>query len=248
NCMLGVEKDQVWMGSEDSVIYIISMVAMVCNRQLTEHRAEVTGLALDTEKYSQKVAYSCSAEGTVMVWDVSTLQVKRHFRLSCDRLQSVYSCNNTLWCCSRDSIMEVWRNGSMKHRLNLPEQQKGSTSMFSSILLLPEREELWSVCVDSGEVCIWYIKDTTKPSHRVALQDCTGCYCMIKVKNQVWVGGVGRSPTKGKVYILDTERYQVLKELHGHNDKVTALCSAEDRYVLSGAGKHDGKIAIWKVE
>lgn len=51
NCMLGVDKDQVWMGSEDSVIYIINMVAMVCNRQLTEHRAEVTGLAVDTDKY-----------------------------------------------------------------------------------------------------------------------------------------------------------------------------------------------------
>ncbi|KAF3833965.1 hypothetical protein F7725_025169, partial [Dissostichus mawsoni] len=182
NCMLGVDKDQVWVGSDDSVIYIISMVAMVCNRQLTDHRAEVTGLALDRDKQSQKVAYSCSAEGSVMVWDVSTLQ----------------------------------------------------------------KEELWSVCMDSGEVCIWHIKDTTKPYHRVALQDCAGCYCIIKVKNQVWVGGVGRSSTKGKIYILETERHQVMKELHGHNDKVTALCSAEDRYVLSGAGKIDGKIAIWK--
>ncbi|XP_026205170.1 DENN domain-containing protein 3 [Anabas testudineus] len=251
NCMLGVNSDQVWMGSEDSVIYIISMLALVCNRQLTEHRAEVTGLALDTYKYSQKVAYSCSAEGTVMVWDVSTLQVKKHFRLSCDRLQSVHSCNETLWCCSKDSIMEVWRTGSLKHRLKLPEQQRGSTatrSSIRSILLLPEREELWSVCIDSGEVFIWHIKDTVKPLHRVTLQDCTGCYCMIKVKNQVWVGCVGRSSTKGKVYILDTETRLVLKELHGHNDKVKALCSAEDRYVLSGAGKHDGKIAIWKVE
>lgn len=246
--MLAVDKDQVWMGSEDSVIYIISMVAMVCNRQLTEHRAEVTGLALDTDKYSQKVAYSCSAEGTVMVWDVPTLQVKRHFRLSCDRLQSISSCNGVLWCCSRDSIMEVWRNGTVKHQLNLPEQQKGSAATFSSVLLLLERAELWSVCVDSGEVCIWHIKDTSKPFHRVTLQDCTRCYCMIKVKNQVWVGGVGRSATKGKIYILDAERYQVLKELQGHSDKVTALCSAEDRYILSGAGKHDGKIAIWKVE
>ncbi|XP_034401788.1 DENN domain-containing protein 3 isoform X2 [Cyclopterus lumpus] len=248
NCMLGVDKDQVWMGSEDSVIYIISMVAMVCNRQLTEHRAEVTGLSLDTDKYSQKVAYSCSAEGSVMVWDVSTLQVKRQFHLSCDRLQSVSSCNGTLWCSSRDNIMEVWRNGSLKHRLTLPEQQRGATATFSSILLLPEKEEMWSVCVDSGEVCIWHFEDSTKPHHRVALQDCAGCYCMIKVKNQVWVGGVGRRSTKGKIYILDTELHQVLKELHGHNDKVTALCSAEDRYVLSGAGKHDGKVAIWKVE
>ncbi|XP_057684253.1 DENN domain-containing protein 3 [Corythoichthys intestinalis] len=248
NCMLAVDKDQVWMGSEDSVIYIISIVAMVCNRQLTDHRSEVTGLALDTDKYSQKVAYSCSAEGTVIVWDVSTLQVKKNFRLSCDRLQSVYSYNVTLWCCSRDSIMEVWRNGTLKHRLNLPEQHKGSTVTFSTVLLIHEREELWSICADSGDVCIWHAKDASKPYHRVALQDCTGCHCMIKVKNQVWVGGVGRTSSKGKVYILDVERRQVLKELHGHSDKVTALCSAEDRYVLSGAAKHDGKIAIWKVE
>uniref|UniRef100_H2SZ65 DENN domain containing 3 n=1 Tax=Takifugu rubripes TaxID=31033 RepID=H2SZ65_TAKRU len=177
NCMLGVDKDQVWMGSEDSVIYIINMVAMVCNRQLTEHRAEVTGLA-------QKVAYSCSAEGSVMAWDIATLQ----------------------------------------------------------------REELWSVCIDSVEVCIWHIKDTSRPFHRVTLPDCIGCYCMIKVKQQVWVGGVGSSSTKGKIYILDAERYQILKELYGHGDKVMALCSAEDRYVLSGAGKLDGKVAIWKVE
>ncbi|TWW65254.1 DENN domain-containing protein 3 isoform X1 [Takifugu flavidus] len=248
NCMLGVDKDQVWMGSEDSVIYIINMVAMVCNRQLTEHRAEVTGLAVDTDKYSQKVAYSCSAEGSVMAWDIATLQVKKHFRLSCDRLQSISSCSGTLWCCSRDSILEVFRNGTVKHRLTLPEQLRGNTNLFSSILLLPEREELWSVCLDSVEVCIWHIKDTSRPFHRVTLPDCIGCYCMIKVKQQVWVGGVGSSSTKGKIYILDAERYQILKELYGHGDKVTALCSAEDRYVLSGAGKLDGKVAIWKVE
>uniref|UniRef100_A0A8C5BM15 UDENN domain-containing protein n=1 Tax=Gadus morhua TaxID=8049 RepID=A0A8C5BM15_GADMO len=75
NCMLEVDSDQVWMGSEDSVIYIITVATMVCNRQLTEHRTEVTGLTLGTDKYSQKVAYSCSAEGNVMLWDLATLQV-----------------------------------------------------------------------------------------------------------------------------------------------------------------------------
>ena len=100
---------------------------------------------------------------------VCVKQVKRHFHLSCDRLQSVSSSNGTLWCCkchicvwhvkirnlmmamksslcvslsfppgSRDNIMEVWRNGSVKHRLNLPEQQKESAVIFSSVLLLPE--------------------------------------------------------------------------------------------------------------
>uniref|UniRef100_A0A7N6FAV9 UDENN domain-containing protein n=1 Tax=Anabas testudineus TaxID=64144 RepID=A0A7N6FAV9_ANATE len=227
NARLVRENDQVWMGSEDSVIYIISMLALVCNRQLTEHRAEVTGLALDTYKYSQKVAYSCSAEGTVMVWDVSTLQVKKHFRLSCDRLQSVHSCNETLWCCK----FHIYKSTNWEAE--------------RSILLLPEVQQTHFALILS---LFWSLSDTVKPLHRVTLQDCTGCYCMIKVKNQVWVGCVGRSSTKGKVYILDTETRLVLKELHGHNDKVKALCSAEDRYVLSGAGKHDGKIAIWKVE
>lgn len=34
--------------------------------------------------------------------------------------------------------MEVWRNGSLKHRLTLTEQQKGCTATFSALLLLPE--------------------------------------------------------------------------------------------------------------
>uniref|UniRef100_A0A8D2ZXD7 DENN domain containing 3 n=1 Tax=Scophthalmus maximus TaxID=52904 RepID=A0A8D2ZXD7_SCOMX len=240
NCMLGVDKDQVWMGSEDSVIYIISMVAMVCNRQLTEHRAEVTGLALDTDKYSQKVAYSCSAEGTVMVWDVSTLQV---------------SVKPTICRTAEKTLVRVApRPLLFAHFFSQLHQTLPICFSYIVISVLNRSgeealsEELWSVCVDSGEVCIWYTKDPTKPFHRVALQDCSGCNCIIKVKNQVWVGGVGRSSTKGKIYILDAERHQVLKELHGHNDKVTALCSAEDRYILSGGGKLDGKIAIWKVE
>lgn len=33
--------------------------------------------------FSQKVAYSCSAEGTIMVWDVSTLQVSFESLDSC---------------------------------------------------------------------------------------------------------------------------------------------------------------------
>lgn len=124
-----------------------------------------------------------------------------------------------LYTGSRDGIMEVWRNGTVKHHLMLPEQQRGSTAAFSSALLLPEvptlptpqtcfllpfcvtvvfdckcfplffclrqREELWSTCVDSAEVCIWHIKDASKPFHRVVLPDCAACHCLIKVKNQV---------------------------------------------------------------
>lgn len=67
---------------------------------------------------------------------------------------------------------------------------------------------------------------------------------------QIWVGGTGLSQgrPKGKMYVIDAERKTVEKELVAHADTVKTLCSAEDRYVLSGAGGQEGKIAIWKVE
>lgn len=45
--MLGLVQDQVWIGSQDSVIYIIDTPSMSCNKQLTEHRQAVTGLTVD---------------------------------------------------------------------------------------------------------------------------------------------------------------------------------------------------------
>ena len=67
---------------------------------------------------------------------------------------------------------------------------------------------------------------------------------------QLWVGSSGRSQgkSKGKIYVISAEKKSVEKELVGHADTVKALCSAEDRYVLSGSGKEEGKIAIWKAE
>lgn len=66
----------------------------------------------------------------------------------------------------------------------------------------------------------------------------------------MWVGSSGQSQgkSKGKIYVVSAEKKTVEKELVGHADTVKALCSAEDRYVLSGSGKDEGKIAIWKAE
>lgn len=52
----------------------------------------------------------------------------------------------------------------------------------------------------------------------------------------------------GKIYVIDADKYYVEKELVAHVDMVRALCSAENKYVLSGAGREDGKVAIWKVD
>lgn len=73
---------------------------------------------------------------------------------------------------------------------------------------------------------------------------------------QLWVGCRGRAGVGGQcdgqlrsqVMVMDPESHTVAKELQAHSDSIQTLCSAEDRYVLSGSARRDGKIAIWKVE
>ncbi|XP_035381446.1 DENN domain-containing protein 3 isoform X3 [Electrophorus electricus] len=252
NCMLGVEEQQLWIGSQDSIIYIINTHSMSCNKQLREHRAEVTSLALEdrSDKYSHVVAYSSSAEGTVIVWDVATLQVRRHFRLACDRLHSIQLLDGRLWCCAQDSVMEVRRNGTVHRRMALPDHLRVCPSSYTSFLVLNEREQVWTGCAGESELCVWHLGDLSRPFNRIQLPESSGVICMIRVKNQIWVGcnGPGGGKSRGKIYVVDTERHRVEKELMAHSDSVQTLCSAEDRYVLSGAAGQDGKIAIWKVE
>nr|XP_023667797.1 DENN domain-containing protein 3 isoform X1 [Paramormyrops kingsleyae] len=252
NCMLGVDQHQLWIGSQDSVIYIINTHSMSCNKQLTEHRSEVTDFALEEkdQRFTQTLAYSCSADGVVITWDVSTLQVRKQFKLTCDRLQSIRLAGGALWCCARDCVLELKRSGMVSRRLSLPDYLRSVPTAFSCFIHIAEKEQLWTGCTDAGELCVWHYSDLSEPAHKIQLQDCAGVNCIIKVKNQVWVGCRGRIQGKprGKIYVVDPERQSVEKELVAHGDIVQALCSAEDRYVLSGAAREDGKVAIWKVE
>lgn len=76
------------------------------------------------------------------------------------------------------------------------------------------------------------------------------------VSSQIWVGCRGAGGTtpgcdgqqRVQLLVMDPESHAVAKELQAHTDSIQALCSAEDRYVLSGSARRDGKIAIWKVE
>lgn len=71
---------------------------------------------------------------------------------------------------------------------------------------------------------------------------------------QVWVGCNGdvtcqyEGQMRGLVMVMDPESCSVTKELQAHRDSIQTLCSAEDRYILSGSTHLDGKIAIWNVE
>ncbi|XP_033983915.1 DENN domain-containing protein 3-like isoform X1 [Trematomus bernacchii] len=252
NCMLGLVQEQVWIGSQDSVIYIIDTHSMSCNKQLTEHRHEVTGLTVDHRDVQM---YSCSSDGTVLQWDSASLKVKRQIHVSCDRLSSIQIYDGTLWCCCDDSIVELKKSGTPQRRMALPDDLLSMPSIFSSFILIPERGQLWTGCSDSGELILWHTNNHS-PFKRISLPGCSGVTCMIQVKDQIWVGcrawsGIGgqcEDQLRSQVLVMDAESHTVAKELQAHSDSIQTLCSAEDRYVLSGSARRDGKIAIWKVE
>ncbi|XP_038616402.1 DENN domain-containing protein 3 [Tachyglossus aculeatus] len=252
NCMLMAEQSQVWIGSQDSIIYIINIHSMSCNKQLTDHRSGVMDLIVEDEtKISRNsVAYSCSSDGTIIVWNTSTLKVNSRFQLTCENLTSIKFHNNRLWCCTGKSIVVMTTNGFFRQEVTIEENLKDIGSSFLCFQLVPEQDEVWTVGLGSSGVCVWNMKDLSRPPHRIALQGCSEISCVIRVKNQIWIGskGLSQAKSKGKIYVIDAEKKTVEKELVAHADMVRALCSAEDRYVLSGSGKEEGKIAIWKVD
>nr|XP_019580218.1 PREDICTED: DENN domain-containing protein 3 isoform X2 [Rhinolophus sinicus] len=247
NCMAMVEQNQVWVGSEDSVIYIINIRSMSCNKQLSDHRTSVMGLVQGSTAAPSQV-YSCSLDGTVLAWDVSSLQVIRRFQLS-GGLSSIRLHGGCLWCCTGNSITVVTTNGSLCQELQIKENFQEHSTSFLGFQLVPE-EQLWAACAGYDDVYIWGLRDLARPPHRIHLPDCSKVNCMLRVKRQIWVGGTGLSQgkSKGKIYVINAERKEVEKELVAHTDTVKTLCSAEDRYVLSGSGREEGKIAIWNVE
>ncbi|XP_031708722.1 DENN domain-containing protein 3-like isoform X1 [Anarrhichthys ocellatus] len=253
NCMLGLVQEQVWIGSQDSVIYIIDTYSMSCNKQLTEHRHEVTGLTVDPrDPHNSQQTYSCSCDGTILQWDTASLKVKQPLHLSCDRLSSIQIYDGTLWCCCGDCIVELKKSGTPQRRIALPDDVRSIPTSFSSFIFIPERGQLWTGCADSGELCLWHTNNHRHPSKRISLPGTSGVTCMIRVKDQIWVGCRGQSgiggQCDGQVLVMEAESHTVAKELQAHSDSIQTLCSAEDRYVLSGSARRDGKVAIWKVE
>ncbi|XP_068094187.1 DENN domain-containing protein 3 isoform X2 [Hyperolius riggenbachi] len=247
-CMVGVDQNHVWIGSSDSTIYIINVHSMSCNKQLNDHREAVVDIVPDNSDSHKRLAYSCSADGKVFAWDVVTLKVTNRFQLKY-KVTSMKMHSDQLLYCTKDFIIVSNKSGQHCKKVEIPVSLRGKSS-FSSILVFSERWQLWAVVKDSSEVCVFDLRDLSKDPQKVVLQDCMQITCMLKVKQQVWVGsqGISQGKPKGKIYVIDAEKRSVEKELVAHTDIVNSICSAEDRYILSGSGEEDGKVAIWKVE
>ena len=57
---------------------------------------------------------------------------------------------------------------------------------------------------------------------------------------KIWAGS-----KDGRIYLINSDTKKPFRILLAHDDAVRSLCNANDRYILSGSGSSDGKIAIW---
>ncbi|KAG8441578.1 hypothetical protein GDO86_010674, partial [Hymenochirus boettgeri] len=196
------------------------------------------------------ISYSCSVDGNVLAWDINTLKIQHKFLLPCANINSMELHKDLLLCCTKDCILVTKKSGLLFKRVEILENIRKMGSSFYGIQLFAEKEQLWVFCTAGNEISIFEMNDLSKAPSKVVLQDCTQITCMLRVKQQIWVGskGISQGKQKGKIYVINAEKKTVEKELVAHMDIVNSLCSAEDRYVLSGSGKEDGKVAIWKVE
>ncbi|XP_067856286.1 DENN domain-containing protein 3-like isoform X2 [Heptranchias perlo] len=251
NCMIGISYEQVWLGSEDSSIYIIDTQSMACNKRLVGHRNQVSDMILEEMEESgdnTSQIYSCSLDGAIILWDPVLMEVKSQFQLpQCWRLTSIALHHDQIWCCVEYSLLVLARDGSQLQEVTFsPSPDRGSILM-TYFLIISQKDELWMVCSQRANLYIWKTDNLKDPMRIIPLPNCAEIICMIHVKKQVWVGGgVSADKTKGRIYVINSESYSLEKELEAPCGSIRALCSAEDRYVLSGT--QDSKAIIWKVD
>ena len=61
------------------------------------------------------------------------------------------------------------------------------------------------------------------------------------VCEQVWVGS-----KDGVLYLYDADTHALQRRLKTHNDSLRSLCTVDTRYIITGAGSLDGKVALWR--
>ncbi|KAL3889951.1 hypothetical protein ACJMK2_002266 [Sinanodonta woodiana] len=229
-CLTAVGKKHVWAGSHG--IFIIDTETVTCNKTLMDHPDQVVGIVLTEDGKKAFVAY---VSGTILKWDVLTLTVEQPLINHNINLLSLKIYNEQLWLGTRESIIVEDMNGSKLQEFKYEEKNR---FLEFDYFIKPKDKELWVGCRREGRLLIWDLEAGEYKSEKIP--NTNGICCMIKVGKEVWLG------TKvGTICIYDIETKKPCRELKAHTDTVRVICSAQDRYIISGAGSKDGRIALW---
>ncbi|XP_038051652.1 DENN domain-containing protein 3-like [Patiria miniata] len=235
-CLECVNGEQVWAGSFDTTIYIIDVHTYSANKQLMDHNDIVSDIAV-TE--NQSVAYTASLNGQIIEWDTATLSKKNVIQLqNTDKLVSIKwdNISQRLWCCTKDDIRLVQKSGGVLQKFVYRDDQ-GFPILLETFIIT--RNTLWVGCGRRGELVSW--DKTSFKRQKILKMDCRGISKLLAVNKRLWAAS-----KDGKIHLFDLDTGKFEKTLTAHEDAIRSMTQAESRYVLTGAGSRDGKVAVWR--
>uniref|UniRef100_UPI00358F7399 DENN domain-containing protein 3-like isoform X1 n=1 Tax=Myxine glutinosa TaxID=7769 RepID=UPI00358F7399 len=246
NCLLTVGNKQMWVGSSDCTIYIVDTATFVCNKRLTGHSGEVTGLELMSDLVPRMVI-SCSMNGQIFRWDLEKLEPLAQFQIpDCHTLTSMQLHGHLLWCCVERQVLVLEIDGCELQRFCMHD---GSCYvLMNSVLLLPEKGQLLAACRNRAEIVVWDTLCPDSPPKTICLSKAPGISCMLRHAGQLWVSVKAGGATFSHIFVLDIETLTVCCMLLAEPGTVKCLCHTDEGFVLSAIGRDRPKVIVWRVQ
>ncbi|XP_023932557.1 DENN domain-containing protein 3-like isoform X1 [Lingula anatina] len=252
-CLLAVGESQVWAGSFDSVIYVIDRHSKRANSQLVAHRDQVCDLTISDDG---STVYSASLNGQIVVWDTSTLKELKQLRVD-GGIKAITFFRDELWCLknSGESIAVISvDDGKMKRELTYHDQQHNRPYRFSCFLIAKGDENntshnatVWVGHDDVPMITVWDVDNFKERVTCLEVDKSRGFTKLTQVGDNIWAGSkMMRNCKEAYMYIFNSRSFEKQEPLKAHSDTIRSLCTAESRYVISGSGSRDGKVAIWR--
>ncbi|PIK40859.1 putative DENN domain-containing protein 3 isoform X3 [Apostichopus japonicus] len=259
-CLLYVSGEQVWAGSFNARIHVIDTQSFQVKILLVDHKDIVSDMILSEDK---RVAFTASMNGQIITWNIETLVKVREFCLELKKktLNVIKHHGNKLWCCTKYDVKVVTENGDVLYSFTHPTiDQLTSAVLFQTILIIDD--QLWAGCNRQGQLVCWNTS-TFELLDVIDIENCNGISKLEAVHSRIISEAqqyftkmspfplndrFGLAARKAKSTSLMSQQENEKKTLDGHEDAIRSICLAEERYVMTGAGSSDGKVAIWRAK
>ena len=232
---------KVWVGSFDTVIYVIDTDTRKAEQQLQKHTDFVSDIVYEEAASSieQDVVWSASFSGEVIRWNPETREIEQEISLRkyTKTLSRVMIVGERLWCGSQDALLVVdARSGDLVKKLRRFDDI-GIPLPMECYCKMTEKS-IWSFGRNKGELYIWNTRSfECKDLH---LGDDIKASTVLPIGNKAWVGD-----KEGKVFVLDVNDFREDRELRAHTDKVTCICITDEGHVITGSSSKEGKLCVW---
>jgi hypothetical protein len=188
---------------------------------------------------------SCSAGGTLRVWDASTLthlaQLGRK-QLQYSASAVAFSPNGTRMFSAVGSTVHVWDTTTFELLRELKsDSNHGGVACFAF-----HPDDVCIACGHSFNIGIWSITSFEELARLESVDRSQGCAHTVAFSRDGSRLVSGHSGRYNEVRIWNTATFELLAELRGHQEWINSVSfSPDDTHVVSGSD--DGTVRIWNM-